>query len=95
MDIGQYSIKVGYAGEDSPRSEINTMIGIHDSLSTMVDQGPSTSNQVTATTIKERKYYIDTTQIMVPRGGQEARSFFNNGISKFSFCLVSGFRIFY
>lgn len=79
MDIGSYSIKVGYAGEDSPRSEINTIIGIHDSISATESkeggqgQGPA---------IKERKYYIDPTELMVPRGGQEAKSFFNQGVSK-------------
>ncbi|KAH9390516.1 Actin-like 6A [Tyrophagus putrescentiae] len=70
MDIGSHSIKVGYAGEDSPRSEISNIIAVHDKE--VGDGGSST--------IKERRYYIDPTEVMVPRGGQEAKTFFNQGV---------------
>lgn len=77
MDIGSHSIKVGYAGEDSPRSEISNIIAVHDKE--VGDGGSST--------IKERRYYIDPTEVMVPRGGQEAKTFFNQGVSKWTRCL--------
>ncbi|KAH9390566.1 Actin-like 6A [Tyrophagus putrescentiae] len=46
-----------------PVSEISNIIAVHDKE--VGDGGSST--------IKERRYYIDPTEVMVPRGGQEAK----------------------
>ena len=90
MDIGHYSSKIGYAGEDSPRSEVSTIIAVHDAPTKVAEEldrfessqsAPSSTSQSN----RERKHYIDTTKVMVPRSGQEIKTFLRDGISK---CLL-------
>ena len=87
MDIGHYSSKVGYAGEDSPRSEISTIIAVHDVPTNLVAElDRFESSQSTTGGLQsgqERKHYIDTTKVMVPRAGQEIKTFLRDGISLF------------
>ena len=74
MDIGHCTSKVGYAGEDAPRSDITTIVGVHKAAAA-AESGAGTS-------LRETKYYIDTTQFMVPRSGQELKTFLRDGVSK-------------
>ncbi|KAI7692815.1 hypothetical protein SSS_02487 [Sarcoptes scabiei] len=77
FDIGSYSTKVGYAGEDAPKSEIPSIITIHDvpsKLATDLDRAES------GVTSKERRYYLDTTQVHYPRSEQEIKTFLRDGM---------------
>ncbi|ROT80041.1 Actin-like protein 6A [Penaeus vannamei] len=53
FDPGFSSLRVGYAGEDSPKFDIPSCVGV-------------TENQET----NEKKYFIDTVALHVPRKGK-------------------------
>ncbi|KAF8764833.1 actin-like protein 6B [Argiope bruennichi] len=78
FDFGHYSIRAGYAGEDTPKADIPSMIGvIEENVSDAMEMnGNSTSNESST----QKKYYIDTTSIHVPRKGMELCSFLKDGM---------------
>ncbi|XP_059484515.1 actin-like protein 6B [Neocloeon triangulifer] len=81
FDGGHYSFRVGYAQEDTPKAEIPAVVGIGEDANGMaviegeameVDEkkpDPSSINQ------SNKKYYIDTTSLCVPRQGVEVTSY--------------------
>ena len=81
FDVGHYSIRAGYAGEDSPKAEIPTMAGVVKELAENgamdVDIQPQQQAQY------QKKYYIDTTSIHVPRKDMEMTTFLKDGMSMF------------
>ena len=80
IDVGHFSIKVGYAGEDSPRSEIPSVVVVHDVPTTELDRyEKSASTHI-------RNYYVETPKIMVPRTGQEVKSFLKDGVGLYYYC---------
>nr|XP_060638854.1 actin-like protein 6B [Anolis sagrei ordinatus] len=74
FDIGSFSIRAGYAGEDCPKADFPTTVGLlsHDE-SAMELEGD-----------KENKagkvYYIDTNSLHVPRENTEVISPLKNGM---------------
>ena len=74
FDIGHYSIRAGYAGEDSPKAEIPSMVGainepIEAGLMDVDGQNP------------QRKFFLGTTSIHVPRKGMDMTTFLKDGMS--------------
>lgn len=76
FDIGSYSIRAGYAGEDSPKAEIPTHMSVID------DPDVAMETDDTEKSIKgpSKKYYIDTGAIKVPRKGAEISTFIKDGM---------------
>lgn len=74
FDIGSYSFRAGYAGEDSPKAELPSAVGIVD------EEVPFTDNENEAQAKTEKKYYIDTPYLKVPRKGMEVTSFLKDGM---------------
>ncbi|XP_052066732.1 actin-like protein 6B [Mytilus californianus] len=76
FDIGSYSIRAGYAGEDSPKAEIPTHMSVVD------DPDVAMETDDTEKSIKgpSKKYYIDTGAIKVPRKGAEISTFIKDGM---------------
>lgn len=81
FDIGHYSIRAGFAGEDSLKAEIPSMVGyldeVPDSNQMEIDSQPPQPLPSA-----QRKYFIDTTSIHVPRKGVEMTTFLKDGMSK-------------
>ncbi|CAG2118019.1 unnamed protein product [Medioppia subpectinata] len=74
FDVGHYSFRGGYAGEDSPKTEIPTMVGVLNELlesNAMDIDGQQTS---------QKKYFIDTTSIHSPRKAMEMTTFLKDGM---------------
>ena len=73
FDIGHYSLRAGYAGEDSPKIEVPSVVGVLnetlDNASMEVDGGHT-----------GKKYFIDTTSINVPRKGVETMTYLKDGM---------------
>ena len=81
FDVGHYSIRAGYAGEDSPKAEIPTMAGV---VKELAENGVmDVDNQPQQQTQYQKKYYIDTTSIHVPRKDMEMTTFLKDGMSMF------------
>uniref|UniRef100_A0A3B3U5Z6 Actin-like 6A n=1 Tax=Poecilia latipinna TaxID=48699 RepID=A0A3B3U5Z6_9TELE len=86
FDIGSYSVRAGYAGEDCPKADFPTVIGVtidRDDGSTPMETDGDKSKQSGTT------YYIDTNQLRVPRESMEVMSPLKNGMSKYSVCWKS------
>lgn len=91
IDVGSYSCKVGYAGEDSPRSEIPTVIGVQDKskFAAELDRYKSdTETDRTKQLSSQINYYINPTEMVVPKSGQEVKTFLRDGISKLNNLII-------
>lgn len=74
FDFGHYSIRAGYAGEDTPKADIPTMAGV-------IEENSSDSMEVDGNNItSQKKYFVDTTSICVPHKGMEMNSFLKDGM---------------
>ncbi|KAL6085066.1 hypothetical protein STEG23_027322 [Scotinomys teguina] len=77
FDIGSYTVRAGYAGEDCPKVDFPTAIGVvleRDDGSTMMEIDGDKGKQGGPT------YYIDTNALRVPRENMEAISPLKNGM---------------
>ncbi|CAG5864489.1 unnamed protein product [Menidia menidia] len=77
FDIGSYSVRAGYAGEDCPKADFPTVIGVtldREDGSTPMETDGDKSKQSGTT------YYIDTNQLRVPRESMEVMSPLKNGM---------------
>uniref|UniRef100_A0A8C1KDH7 Actin-like 6A n=2 Tax=Cyprinus carpio TaxID=7962 RepID=A0A8C1KDH7_CYPCA len=79
FDMGSYSVRAGYAGEDCPKADFPTVIGVtldrEDGSTPMETDGEKGKQSGTT-------YYIDTNQLRVPRESMEVMSPLKNGMSK-------------
>ncbi|XP_041913839.1 actin-like protein 6A isoform X1 [Alosa sapidissima] len=77
FDIGSYTVRAGYAGEDCPKADFPTVIGAtvdrEDGTVPMETDGEKTKQSGTT-------YYIDTNQLRVPRENMEVMSPLKNGM---------------
>uniref|UniRef100_A0A8C5B877 Actin-like 6A n=1 Tax=Gadus morhua TaxID=8049 RepID=A0A8C5B877_GADMO len=77
FDIGSYSVRAGYAGEDCPKADFPTVIGVtldrEDGSTPMETDGEKTKPSGTT-------YFIDTNQLRVPRENMEVMSPLKNGM---------------
>ncbi|CAH1785345.1 unnamed protein product [Owenia fusiformis] len=74
FDYGSFSIRSGYAGEDNPKSEVPTAVGmmdVADAEKMETEDGPVAS---------QSKYYIDTNSIRVARNDMEMTSCLKEGM---------------
>uniref|UniRef100_A0A8C1VJ89 Actin-like protein 6A n=1 Tax=Cyprinus carpio TaxID=7962 RepID=A0A8C1VJ89_CYPCA len=77
FDMGSYSVRAGYAGEDCPKADFPTVIGVtldrEDGSTPMETDGEKGKQSGTT-------YYIDTNQLRVPRESMEVMSPLKNGM---------------
>uniref|UniRef100_A0A8C1H3K4 Actin-like 6B n=2 Tax=Cyprinus carpio TaxID=7962 RepID=A0A8C1H3K4_CYPCA len=74
FDIGSFSTRAGYAGEDCPKADFPTTIGVNAEEEGPADMGAEQEIN------SGRSYYIDTTALHVPRSGVELISPLKNGM---------------
>lgn len=82
FDIGHYSIRAGYAGEDSPKAEIPSHAGVLEEPQALpepmeINGGSQPKDPAPS---PEKKYFIDTTSIHVPRKSVEMATFLKDGM---------------
>ena len=75
FDVGSYTTRVGYAGEDTPKADVPTVIGVGPQMETPMETGDKEGSAA----VPQRKYYIDNTFIHVPREGVEMVSPMKDG----------------
>ncbi|CAM9752092.1 actin-like protein 6B [Lethenteron reissneri] len=83
FDIGSYTVRAGYAGEDCPKADFPTALGV--ALAEREADGAAGPTDGDAATRKERAaaartYSIDTNALHVPREGVEICSPLKNGM---------------
>ncbi|ELK13631.1 Actin-like protein 6A [Pteropus alecto] len=88
FDIGSYTVRAGYAGEDCPKVDFPTAIGMvleRDDGSTLMEIDGDKGKQGGPT------YYIDTNALRVPRENTEAISPLKNGMGALGPFVAGGF----
>jgi actin-related protein len=82
FDPGHYSLRIGYAGEDLPKSEVPAVVGVSDDIGRKeqdaamdVDNGAASS-----VTSSEKKYHIDTVALNYAKAGMETASYMKDGM---------------
>uniref|UniRef100_A0A673Z0V5 Actin-like protein 6A n=1 Tax=Salmo trutta TaxID=8032 RepID=A0A673Z0V5_SALTR len=77
FDIGSYTVRAGYAGEDCPKADFPTVMGVtldrEDGSTPMETDGGDKGKQGT-------NYFIDTNQLRVARENMEVMSPLKNGM---------------
>ncbi|XP_038642874.1 actin-like protein 6B [Scyliorhinus canicula] len=74
FDIGSYTVRAGYAGEDCPKADFPTTVGLMNHEETAMDIDGEKD-------VKSGKtYYIDTNSLHVPREGVEVISPLKNAM---------------
>uniref|UniRef100_A0AAR2JTE4 Actin-like 6B n=1 Tax=Pygocentrus nattereri TaxID=42514 RepID=A0AAR2JTE4_PYGNA len=74
FDIGSFSTRAGYAGEDCPKADFPTSLGVHVEEEGSAEMGLEQENS------SGRSFYLDTTALHVPRAGVELISPLKNGM---------------
>lgn len=74
FDPGSHTFRVGFAGEEFPKGDIPSQVGVQEVL----DQNDATVDQDVKT--KKRNYFIGSTHIGVPRPNTEIQSFMKDGM---------------
>ncbi|EEC12237.1 actin, putative, partial [Ixodes scapularis] len=79
FDLGHYSVRAGYAGEDSPKAEIPSAVGVIEEL---IGDGPEADSKElgAATPQSQKKYFLDTTSIHVARANMDMSTFLKDGM---------------
>lgn len=86
FDIGHYSLRVGYAQEDTPKAEVPAIVGVLEEAAPPVPPVSSQMMEVddkksdSAASASTKKYYIDTNYLNVPRKGMEVASYMKDGM---------------
>nr|CAD7201649.1 unnamed protein product [Timema douglasi] len=87
FDIGHYSLRVGYAQEDTPKAEIPAVVGVVEDgnqnvvpkMEPMEVDDVKKSDSSNVTSGSETKHYIDTTYLHVARKGMEVQTYMKDG----------------
>jgi len=80
FDPGHFSMRVGYAGEDCPKSEIPSYVGTSidenaPAKAEAMDVDGAKDNNIT-----KKKYHIDTVAMHFPKKGMEASTYIKDGM---------------
>lgn len=87
FDVGHHSFRAGWAGEDSPKTDVPTTIGYIDDVvdaNTRMDVDfTSDHNGNPSSAPSSRRYIFDTTAIKSPQNNMELTTFLRDGMSMF------------
>ncbi|KAG2467687.1 ACL6B protein, partial [Polypterus senegalus] len=83
FDIGSYSVRAGYAGEDCPKADFPTTVGHLVQDESTMEMDNDKDKKMTKT------YYIDTNSLHVPRENVETLSPLKNGMIEDWDCFQS------
>uniref|UniRef100_A0A0M3HHH1 Actin-related protein 5 n=1 Tax=Ascaris lumbricoides TaxID=6252 RepID=A0A0M3HHH1_ASCLU len=77
FDAGSHTFRVGFAGEEFPKGDIPSDVGVQEILDQAVDD---TVDQDAQKAAKKRKFYIGNEHLGVPRANTEIQSFMKDGM---------------
>ena len=67
FDIGHYALRAGYAGEDSPKAKIPSIVGVLEQTAPI--EAMEVDRMKEATPASDKKYFIDTVSLNVTKQG--------------------------
>ena len=68
FDIGHYALRAGYAGEDSPKAQIPSVVGVLEQAASVEMMDVDRIKE--AAPASEKKYFIDTVSLNVTKQGK-------------------------
>jgi len=77
FDPGHHSFRVGFAGEDCPKSEIPSMVGVSQEEVVKTESG---GGMETESKVAKNKYHIDTAALHFAKKGMEVQSYLKDGM---------------
>lgn len=80
FDVGHYSFRAGYAGEDCPKAEVPSVVGVLEEIASPENMNVDSQEPREATPATEKKYYIDTNPLHVAKKGVEVTSYLKDGM---------------
>ena len=80
FDPGHHSFRVGFAGEDVPKCEIPSAIGISEDASVKTESAMEVDSAAAPEEAKKKKYHIDSCSLHFPKAGMEVGSFIKDGM---------------
>ena len=81
FDPGHFSIRVGYAGEDCPKSEIPSVVGQSDAPNpTKVEEMDVDGKAIDTSNVSKKKYHIDTVALHYPKKGMDMLTYIKDGM---------------
>jgi len=80
FDPGHFSLRVGYAGEDCPKSEIPSHVGTSIDESASVKGEAMDIDGVKDNNITKKKYHIDTVAMHFPKKGMDVSTYIKDGM---------------
>ena len=81
FDPGHNSLRVGYAGEDCPKCEIPSVVGIsEDTAGGQAVSDPNAMEVDSGNNIKKKKFHIDTTSLNFAKAGMEMNTYLRDGM---------------
>lgn len=72
FDVGHYALRAGYAGEDSPKAQIPSVVGVLEQ--TAPSEAMEIDKPKEGTTAGEKKYFVDTVALNVVKQGRLPKS---------------------
>ncbi|KAM3955626.1 LOW QUALITY PROTEIN: brahma associated protein 55kD [Aphomia sociella] len=81
FDPGHHTLRVGYAQEDTPKADIPAVVGVGPAthIPEAEEKVPDGNITQSATKTGELRYYIDVTELHVPRPGMEVQTYMKDG----------------
>jgi actin-like protein 6B len=73
FDIGHYALRAGYAGEDSPKAQIPSVVGVLEQAASVEMMDVDRIKE--AAPASEKKYFIDTVALNVAKQGSVVQLF--------------------
>jgi len=77
FDPGHHSFRIGFAGEDCPKSEIPSMVGVSQEEVVKTESGGGMEAESKVT---KNKYHIDTAALHFAKKGMEVQSYLKDGM---------------
>lgn len=78
IDVGSSSVRIGYAGEDAPKGDVCSYMGVYEEA--VVEKMEETGQGEGAAPATKKKYLLDTPALHAPKEGCELGTFIKDGM---------------
>ena len=79
FDPGHFSMRVGYAGEDCPKSEIPSFVGTSPD-DTKAESMDVDGSKIDTQNVQKKKYAVDTVALHFPKKGMDIGTYIKDGM---------------
>ncbi|RNA06276.1 actin 6B, partial [Brachionus plicatilis] len=86
LDVGSYTTRAGYAGEDMPKADFPSYYGVIEEYTDKTESMDTSANGISngeiikAESKSEKKYFLDSMSIRTPKPNMNVQSFVKDGL---------------